>query len=83
MNTVWLQARILSTKAIIESVEAAILALSTGTRQSYTLDTGQSRHTVTKKSLPGLHVMLDGLYNQLATLEARCNGAAIQGRPGW
>jgi hypothetical protein len=71
----WLQSRIDSTKATIESIEDAILALSTGNHQSYTIDTGQTRQTVTKKDISRLNVDLDKLYLRLDWLDARLNGS--------
>ena len=83
MDNEWLKERIEATKAIIEAMEDAILGLSVGTQQSYTLDTGQTRTTVTKKNMVVLENALDSAYNRLATLTARCEGAAGQARPAW
>lgn len=53
------------------------------TVQSYTLNTEQSVQTVTRAQLSSIRVLLDNLYNRLATLEARVYGSAITARPGW
>lgn len=76
--------RMTATKAIIVAYENAITSLATaGGVQSYTLDTGQDRQTVTRADIPTLNKMLDSLYNRLATLEARVYGGTTQGRPAW
>lgn len=81
-DSTWLEARIAKTKLMIEAYEDAILALSTGA-QSYSLDTGQTRQTVTQANLGSMRSTLDALENRLTTLEARLNGAAVIVRPGF
>lgn len=84
MDRDFIVSRITATKAIITAYEDAITALGTnGGVQSYTLDTGQSRQTVTRADLSSLNNMLDSLYNRLATLEARLYGSAITARPAF
>jgi len=84
MDPAFIQARIDATKFQIVAYEDASLALATGTIQSYTLDTGQTRQTVTKLELSVLQSAIDGLYNRCATLEARLNGSGVLTvRPGW
>ena len=78
MDTAFLQERITSTKAQIVAYEDAATALGTGGIQSYTIDTGQTRQTVTKLDLPMIQNTLDGLYNRLAVLEARLNGSGTK-----
>jgi hypothetical protein len=82
-DSTWLKARIEAAKAIVEAYETAITALAGGSVQSFTLDTGQTRQTVTKKDMARLEVALDSALNRVATLEARLYGAAGQGRPGY
>ncbi len=77
MDTTFLQERITATKALIVVYEEAITALVTNGVQRYTLDTGQSRQDVTKVDVPKLNAQLDGLYNRLATQEARLNGSGV------
>lgn len=67
----WLQARLTETEALIVAYEAAILALSTGTVQSYSLDTGQTRQTVTKQQLSQIQNTLESLENRRAVLRAQ------------
>lgn len=81
MDAAFLQDRITATKAQIIAHEEAITALTTGGVFSYTLDTGQSRQTVTRESVVGMNKTLDALYNRCATLEARLNGAGVIARP--
>lgn len=84
MDTTFLQARIEKTRELIVAYEDAITSLASGDTQSFTLDTGQTRQTVTKQNLKTLEDALDGMYNRLATLEARLNGSGvIQMRPAW
>lgn len=75
-GTQFWQDRLNSTIARITALEEAVLLISSGAVLSYTLDTGQTRTTVTKESMSVLMNMLDGLYNQVATLQARlgCGG---------
>lgn len=82
MDRDFIQARIDATKTQIVAYETAADALVTGV-QSYTLDTGQSRQTVTKLDISALQRTIDSLYNRCATLEARLNGGTLTGRPAW
>lgn len=84
MDAVFLQERITATKAQIVAYENAVLALGTaGGVQSYTIDTGQTRQTVTRADLPQLNKMIDSLMNRLATLQARLNGNQTMVIPAW
>ena len=74
----WLVERITKTKAIIVAIEDALTALAGANGvQSYTLDTGQGRQTVTRESVATLQGQLDSLYNRVATLEARAYGSGV------
>lgn len=80
----FLTARIIATEAAIEKYEAAELALATTGVQSYTLDTGQSRQTVTRANLTEIRKSIDSLYNRRSTLFARRDGCGVvTTRPGW
>ena len=84
MDRAFIQARIDATKAEIIAYEDAALALATGGVQSYTLDTGQTRQTVTRLELSSIQRTIDSLYNRCATLEARLNGSGtVTARPAW
>ena len=83
MDRTFIQGRIDATKLQIVTYEDAALALAGGV-QSYTLDTGQSRQTVTKLDLSAIQNTIESLYNRCATLEARLNGSGtITARPAW
>lgn len=81
-DAVFIQARIDATKLAIIAYEDAFLALANGT-QSYTLDTGQNRQTVTQFNLTEMRRNVDALYNRLATLEARLSGGSVTVAPIW
>lgn len=72
-----LQARIVTLTALITAYEAALLALGTVGIQSYTLDTGQTRQTVTRANVTELRRAVSSFYNDLATTEARLNGCGV------
>lgn len=83
MDADFIQSRIDATKAQIVAYEDAATALAGGV-QSYTLDTGQSRQTVTKLDLSAIQRAIDSLYNRCATLEARLNGSGtVTVSPAW
>ncbi len=83
MEASFIQARIDATKLQIVAYEDASLALGTNNVQSYTLDTGQSRQTVTRADLNAINSTIDSLYNRCATLESRLNGNGGIGVPAW
>lgn len=84
MDVAFIKERITATKALIVTYEDALLAITTGGAESYTLDTGQSRQTVTKLDIAKLNKSLDTLYNRCATLEARLTGSgSTTMRPAW
>lgn len=84
MDRAYLNDRITTTKALIAAYEDAVTALSASNGvQSYTLDTTQSRQTVTRADIPALNTMIDSLYNRLTMLQARLSGGSTNVRPGW
>lgn len=77
-DVAWINERIAATKAAIIAYEEAILALSSGAVQSYTLDTGQTKQTVTKQQLASLKNILDSLENRLQYLQNKlCGGGGL------
>jgi hypothetical protein len=83
MDADFIQERITKTKEQIVAWEDASTALAGGA-QSYTIDTGQNRTTVTRSDLSQIQATLDTLYNRCATLEARLNGSGtLTARPCW
>jgi hypothetical protein len=80
----WIQARIDATKLAIVSVETAILTLSTSNMASYSLDSGQTRQTVTRNQVGSLRLLLPQLEDRLQYLQNKlCGGAALNIRPGF
>jgi hypothetical protein len=79
----WLEARLAKTEELIVAYEDAILALSTGTVQSYSLDTGQTRQTVTKQQLSQIKNTLDSLENRRAVLRAQLGCGTVNVRPAY
>ena len=85
MDRTHLEARIAKTKVLITAHEDAIEAiLAGGAMQAYTLDTGQSRQSVTRADLSNLEKTLDSLYNRLDVFCARLNlSGVVVARPGF
>lgn len=83
MDATYIQARIVATKAQIEAYEGAALAFGNENTQSYTLDSGQGRQTVTRANLAELQKTIDTLYNRLNSLEMRLNSGSITVQPLW
>lgn len=67
----WLEQRLEKTERMIESYENAITELSAGTVVQYSLDTGQTRQSVTKAQLPSLMNTLKLLEQRRSDLRAR------------
>ena len=73
--------RIVTVKAQIAELDAAISALSDGV-QSYTLDTGASRVVKTRVDISSMSRTRDSLLNELSVLEVRVYGSgSFFGRP--
>lgn len=70
-DTAFLQQRLAACEAAIVAYEGALNAFATGGVQSYTLDTGQTRQTVTKANLSEMGRQLDSLLNRRAILRAQ------------
>lgn len=78
-DSTWLDARITAVEALIVKHEDAISAL-VGGAQSYTLDTGQTRQSVTKANLAELRISLAELESRRSELRLRRNGAGFNAR---
>ena len=74
LDQAWCQARIDALKDRIVALEAAQDDLALGKIQAFTLDTGQSRQVITKKSLRSMETVIEENYNRLDALEMKCNG---------
>ena len=81
----FLKERLAAIKQIIVAYETAILALlNNGAMQSYTIDTGQSRQTVTRANIEATKKTLDSYYNSYSVLHARIYGCGkFIASPGW
>lgn len=84
MSRDYFASKIAVVQAQIDAYEAAltVLAAANGVQQ-YSLDTGQTRQSVTRADIPALNKTLDSLYDRLATFEARVKGASVTVRPCW
>lgn len=81
-DSTFIKERIERTKELILVYEEAIAVLSSGA-QSYSLDTGQTRQSVTKAQMSQLKNMLEYLENRLTTLQARLGCARVHVKPGF
>ena len=81
-NTYW-EDRIAIVKALILKYDSALDALLVGGVFSYSLDTGQTRQTVTKQNIVSLQNARQSLLNELSTLEARVCGAGTHVVPSF
>jgi hypothetical protein len=80
---VWLAERIAAKKALILAYESALTSLAGGA-QTYSIDTGQTRQTVSKANLTEIRNVIAQLESDLSTLQMRLNGCGrFQARPGW
>ncbi len=77
MDAADIQARIDKIKAQIDAIDEAIIAILVNKVESYTLDTGQSRQTVTRQNVTDLIESQNVLMNTCVTLEARLNGSGV------
>jgi hypothetical protein len=83
-DTAFWQGRLAVAKAQLALYDDAINALVVQNLDSYTLDTGQSRQTVTKQNLGKLQEIQQSLENKVATINARLTGCnSVTMRPGW
>lgn len=69
---------------ILSLINKAIADLTANPTQSYTLDTGQTKQTVTKADLAQLYQRRDALIGQIAIIESRTGShQATQIIPGF
>lgn len=64
----------------LEDIETKILS---GKVYSYTLDTGQTRESVTRHNITELRKYIEALENRRATLLAKLRGSSFVGRPAY
>lgn len=80
----FLRERLEKDKAALLALDEAIAGLLDGSIQSYTLDTTQSRQTVTKQQIGSLYSQQAKLIARIETLYARlCGGGEVVIRPGF
>ena len=78
------QDRINAAKALLLLYDAALTAITISGAQSYLIDTGQTKQTVTKLDIKSLNDSISSLENRIATLTARLTGNGVtQVRPMW
>jgi hypothetical protein len=82
-ESAWLEERIAAKKAAILAYEAALTSLASGA-QTYSIDTGQTRQTVSKANLTEIRNVIAQLESELSSLQMRLYGCGrFQARPGW
>lgn len=82
-DSAWISAKIEKTRALIDALDDAILALSTTGIMEYTINTGQSTQRVTRQDVTRLTEQRAALFQHYDSLCARVtNGGAIQVIPG-
>jgi len=75
-----------NSRVLLFKINEAINTISSGSHQSYTLDTGQTRQTVTRIDLPSLISQREKLIGQIRQFEIYLNEgkpSIKQARPGW
>jgi len=83
MDHIFLKQRIEKAKNTIIAYEDALIALSAGNIQSYMIDTGQTKQTVTMQDIEKINNIIASLENKLATLTARINNIPTHVVPLW
>ena len=85
MSDEFLEARLAAVKLQIVAYETALTALAKPEVYSYTLDTGQSKQTVTRNEIGRLQDTLDVLIARYQQLAAICSGGGgtVNVTPGW
>ena len=83
MDAVLLTQQIAAKKITLAKANASLDALLDGGAQGYTLDTSQSRQTVTKLNPTELRHMIESLESQICVLESRLNSVPTIGRGAW
>jgi hypothetical protein len=78
----WIIDRINATRALIIIYEGALDAFAMGA-QTYSIDTGQTRQTVSKQQLGSVQLTLTRLEARLAAYQQRLCGTVSYMRPAW
>ena len=84
MGSPSIQSRITAMEALALVYETSLTALATAGVESYTLDTGLSRQTVTKQDISKIQAAYKSTLNLIDVLYARLNGCGtIRVGPSW
>lgn len=67
---------------IVAHEDASVIAAATGA-QSYTLDTGQDRQSVTRYEIGRVNDVISALFLQIQVYEALLNGGSTIARPAF
>lgn len=78
----WLD-QITEAKTQLTALNTAIRFLYANPHKSYSLDTGQGSQQVSRPDMDSLQSQKRGLQNEISELDARCNRASQQIRPGF
>jgi hypothetical protein len=80
----FLEEQVAAIKAKIVAYTAASTGIASGAILSYEIETGQTRHKVTKANVATLESAISSLMNTLTTLEARLRGCGVvRSVPSW
>lgn len=82
ISTATLNSWITAAETSLAAWQAAEAALAAGA-QSYTIDTGQTRQTVTRSNTTEVRNMIESLMNRISMLCKRRDGGAVQVGPSW
>lgn len=83
MTSAQLTAQIVRKEASLVKAQDALDAIMDGGAQGYTIDTSQSRQTVTKLNPTELRKLIESLESQICVLQGRLNSVPMIGRGAW
>jgi len=78
----WIQSRITALETAIVAYETAMIALASGA-QSYSLDTGQTRQSVTKTDVGSMRLAMKAAVSMREAYQAQLGGSSFIGIPGY
>ena len=85
-STEYWQDELKNSRVLLFQINQAISTITSNSHQSYTIDTGQSRQTVTRIDLPALVEQRNNLIQKIRELELYLDEGkpgVIQVRPEW
>lgn len=85
MDASFYTARKITLLQILENLDSVILKLSLNPRASYSIDTGQSKETVTVNSLPMLYALQNKIIAEIDDISDELNGGGdpVYARPAY